>query len=192
VSPPPNGFDDRKRHRAYGRITLVRPLDAIELNPRDLAAIEEAARLLRRTLPVERIVLFGCKARGDDDPESDIDLLVLTARPITRAERHAVTDALFPIQLRHDVVLSTLVVDYYAAFYAASAVMLRRGHRFVKHAGTRAAVHRYLVKPGLLSEEAGRLYDQLFEDRQEGDYRELISFEPEEVTAAIDKAARGA
>lgn len=30
---------------------------------------------------------------------------------------------------------------YYAAFYAASAALLKRGHRFAKHAGVRSAVH---------------------------------------------------
>lgn len=80
------------------------------VSPRDRDAIAEAARILRERLPVERIILFGSKARGDDDPESDIDLLVLTARPVSGAERHAALAALFETQLRHDVVLSPLVV----------------------------------------------------------------------------------
>lgn len=40
---------------------------------------------------------------------------------------------------------------YFAAFYAASAVLLARGQRFVKHSGVRAALHRDLVKSGLLA-----------------------------------------
>jgi uncharacterized protein (UPF0332 family) len=35
---------------------------------------------------------------------------------------------------------------YYACFYAASAVLLRLGKKFVKHTGLRAAVHQDLVK----------------------------------------------
>jgi uncharacterized protein len=82
----------------------------IQLDPRDHAAIREAARILRERFAVDEVILFGSKARGEDDPESDIDLLVLTSRQFTRQERHAIVDALFPIQLEYDVVLSPLVV----------------------------------------------------------------------------------
>lgn len=77
---------------------------------------------------------------------------------------------------------------YYAAFYAASAALLARGRRFVKHSGVRAAVHRDLVKPGLLSDRTGRLYDRLFHDRQEGDYFEFVSFAREDVERTIEEA----
>lgn len=78
---------------------------------------------------------------------------------------------------------------YYAAFYGASAVLLCLGHRFVKHSGTRAAVHRHLVKPGLLSADWGAFYNQLFQDRQEGDYTEFVFFEPEEVQVLLEKVS---
>ena len=35
--------------------------------------------------PIERAVLFGSKARGDDDPDSDIDLLLITAEELDRS-----------------------------------------------------------------------------------------------------------
>ena len=78
---------------------------------------------------------------------------------------------------------------YYAVFYAASAVLLARGRRFVKHSGLRAAVHRDLVKPGLLSAESGKVYDRLFHDRQQGDYIEFVSFDAEAATRAIAEAS---
>jgi len=77
---------------------------------------------------------------------------------------------------------------YYAAFYAASAALLSRGKRFVKHSGVRAAVHRDLVKPGLLPEDLGRIYDRLFHDRQQGDYIEFVSFDAEDVGSTIDES----
>jgi len=78
---------------------------------------------------------------------------------------------------------------YYAAFYAASAVLLARGERFVKHSGVRGAVHRHLVKPGLLEQSLGQAYDRLFQDRQEADYVELSQFSAEDVREAVDQAA---
>lgn len=66
---------------------------------------------------------------------------------------------------------------YYAAFYGVSAALLDRNLSFKKHSGVRAAFHREFIKTGLLDLEWGKLYDQLFEDRQEGDYVALTLFE---------------
>ena len=88
----------------------MKTLDDIPLSQRDRSAIEEASCILLRSDFVEKIILFGSKARGDDDRESDIDLLVLTNRPFSRAERHSITDALFELELRFQVVISTIVV----------------------------------------------------------------------------------
>lgn len=79
---------------------------------------------------------------------------------------------------------------YYAAFYAASAALLARGKRFVKHSGVRAAVHRDLVKPGSLHEDLGRIYDRLFHDRQQGDYIEFVSFDAVDVGSTIAESRR--
>ena len=54
-------------------------------------------------------------------------------------------------------------------------------HSFKKHSGVRSAFHREIIKTGLLDIKWGKQYDQLFEDRQEGDYLELISFDSEYV-----------
>jgi uncharacterized protein (UPF0332 family) len=78
---------------------------------------------------------------------------------------------------------------YYAAFYAASAVLLALGERFVKHTGVRGAVHRRLVGSSVLSIELGRAYDRLFQDRQEADYVELTTFSDEEALECIEQAA---
>ena len=43
------------------------------------------------------VVLLGSTARGDDTPDPDIDLQVLTTRPITREERRAMTQETLPI-----------------------------------------------------------------------------------------------
>jgi uncharacterized protein (UPF0332 family) len=77
---------------------------------------------------------------------------------------------------------------YYSAFYAASAVLLTRGHRFSKHSGVRGAVHRHLVKTGSLSAKWGRFYDRLFQDRQQGDYIEFVSFERRDVLTTLEQA----
>lgn len=51
--------------------------------------------------PVDTLILYGSKARGDDTPESDIDLLVLTSRPLTPDELSRLRGATRAIGLRH-------------------------------------------------------------------------------------------
>jgi uncharacterized protein (UPF0332 family) len=66
---------------------------------------------------------------------------------------------------------------YYAVFYAVSAALLERQIVFKRHTGVRAAFHQEFIKTGLLYFKWGEYYDQLFEDRQEGDYIAFFSFE---------------
>jgi predicted nucleotidyltransferase len=89
----------------------MKTLADIQLAPTDRQAIVAAAALLRRDHPVAQVMLFGSKATGRDDPESDIDLLVLTSRPLAWRERDAITDALFDVEMEFDVVISTFVVS---------------------------------------------------------------------------------
>lgn len=238
----------------------MRTLDDVPLAPAEREAIEAAAVALRARFPVTDIVLFGSKARGDSEPESDIDLLVLTSRPLDPEEQRKIWRDLHDISARFEVMLSPLTVEvqswregvhsvlpihteveregarclvrgdepraegtrppsnqvpsssassredlvrqvadewmtraedaltsgraelqagrysftinraYYAAFYAASAVLLSRGRHFVKHSGVQTALHRDLVHTRLLALEHGEAYDELFKLRLIADY----------------------
>lgn len=66
----------------------------------DRRTIDDIARALLEW-PVDALVLYGSKARGDDTPESDIDLLVLTSRPLTPDELGRLRATTRTIGLRH-------------------------------------------------------------------------------------------
>ena len=88
----------------------MKNLSDISIDDSDRAAIVAASQMLKKRFPaVEQVILFGSKARGDDVKDSDIDLLLLTSRPIDWRERQAVVDALFDIEMTHDVQISILV-----------------------------------------------------------------------------------
>ncbi|MDP1808802.1 MAG: nucleotidyltransferase domain-containing protein [Actinomycetota bacterium] len=87
----------------------MRTVDDISLKEKDRLAIEEAVRLLKSQFPVAKVILFGSKAMGRADDESDIDLLILTTQTLNWRGRDKITDALFDIELEHEVVISTLV-----------------------------------------------------------------------------------
>lgn len=92
----------------------------LSLAPRDRAAVLDAVKLLVARLPVERVVLYGSKVRGDDHAESDIDLLVLTSRPLSAAEGFLVTELLQPVQHRYHCIISPLrltAAEWYRGVY---------------------------------------------------------------------------
>ncbi|MBW1732260.1 MAG: HEPN domain-containing protein [Deltaproteobacteria bacterium] len=77
---------------------------------------------------------------------------------------------------------------YYACFYALTAVLLDRGRTFKKHTGVKAALHKDLIKAGLLEADWGKFYNKIFDSRHEGDYQPLRSFDQEEVKEFLAQA----
>lgn len=59
---------------------------------------------------------------------------------------------------------------YYAAFYSASALLLRENIDTNKHSGVIALIHQHFVKTGRLEKEQGKNLNWLFELRGVGDY----------------------
>lgn len=88
----------------------MKSMDDLPLWDNEKRAIQEATRILKEKFPVRDVILFGSKARGDSDEESDIDLMLLTTRPIDWQERKEIIHALFGIQMANDVVISILDV----------------------------------------------------------------------------------
>jgi hypothetical protein len=70
---------------------------------------------------------------------------------------------------------------YYACFYAVSALLLSKGISTSKHSHLRGLLHKDLVQPGIIPVKYGQLFDLLFNNRQKGDYSDLVVFQPEQV-----------
>lgn len=77
---------------------------------------------------------------------------------------------------------------YYACFYAARAVLLAEGHRFVKHTGVRSGLHKHLVKTGRVRAELAESYDRAFNDRMEIDYQIVAAPRADDVQRSIGEA----
>jgi uncharacterized protein (UPF0332 family) len=77
---------------------------------------------------------------------------------------------------------------YYACFYAISALLLANGLSATRHSGIRVLFHQNIVKPGLLSISQGQIYDKFFDNRQKGDYADLMRFEVQDVRPWLDEA----
>ncbi|MBW1922078.1 MAG: nucleotidyltransferase domain-containing protein [Deltaproteobacteria bacterium] len=88
--------------------TNMKTIKDISLKDNEKTAILEATKMLKKRFSVKDVILFGSKARGDDDSESDIDLLLVSTHPISWKERQAIIHALFDLGMKYDVIFSIL------------------------------------------------------------------------------------
>ena len=70
---------------------------------------------------------------------------------------------------------------YYSCFYAVSALLVRDGLSSSRHTGVRSLLNRHYVRTGKVPRELARIYNDLFERRQEGDYADFIRFQANKV-----------
>lgn len=63
---------------------------------------------------------------------------------------------------------------YYAAFYAASALMLSYEIECSTHAGVKSMLSLKFIRTGLLDKSHGKTFMSLFENRQSGDYEDFV------------------
>lgn len=87
---------------------------ANELSQADRAILEELRARIHREFPdwPVRMTLFGSRARGDADPDSDMDVLVEIDIPhISFADKQRLRRLAGEVSLEANTVLSLLIVD---------------------------------------------------------------------------------
>ncbi len=77
---------------------------------------------------------------------------------------------------------------YYACFYAVSALLIQNDLSSSKHTGVRSLFNLNFVKTGKVPKDIARIYNDLFERRQESDYLDFISFQESQVLLWISQA----
>ena len=77
---------------------------------------------------------------------------------------------------------------YYAAFYAAKALLATQAIDVKKHSGVVSLLGRHFVRVGLLPPEMGRALHELMRARIRADYDRKVRFAPDEVAAYVEEA----
>ncbi len=70
-------------------------LDTIALTSSQAEVLDILRHRLFEEFDVASVILFGSVARGEEDAESDLDVLIVTKRLFSRVERHEITDIVF-------------------------------------------------------------------------------------------------
>jgi len=84
-------------------------LKKMNLKVNERKALWELKERLIKKYPGVEVILYGSKARGDFDKESDIDLLILVESLVTSRLEEEITHIAFDIELNYEVVFGKIV-----------------------------------------------------------------------------------
>lgn len=74
---------------------------------------------------------------------------------------------------------------YYACFYAASALLMKRGIGAKSHGGVIAKFSENVVRTGEMTPDEYRVYSKLLNWRTKGDYSDMFDFNEEDVAGVM-------
>ncbi|MDZ7314433.1 MAG: nucleotidyltransferase domain-containing protein [candidate division KSB1 bacterium] len=78
-------------------------------SPDKVNLLKACVTAIRRVVPEAEVILYGSVARGDERPDSDIDLLVLVPQEVTYQLERAIRDQIYEIELESDQIISVIV-----------------------------------------------------------------------------------
>lgn len=87
------------------------PAVSAEEGAADRTLLEQCKTAVRRLVPEATLILYGSRARGDASPFSDYDVLILVDVDLHPDVEDRIGDALYDIELEHDVLISALVFN---------------------------------------------------------------------------------
>jgi uncharacterized protein (UPF0332 family) len=77
---------------------------------------------------------------------------------------------------------------YYACFYAVGALLINQGIETSSHTGSRQKFGQLFVKTGKIDKNLAKLYTDLSEKRQKGDYNDFFDYDEETVKRLLPQS----
>ncbi|MFH0728181.1 MAG: nucleotidyltransferase domain-containing protein [Pseudomonadota bacterium] len=81
------------------------------MDAKDLMTVNRLKSLLQRKLKLHQVILFGSRARGDAESDSDMDVLVVLDEPVSRQARKIVSDNAWETGFEAGIVVVPVVVS---------------------------------------------------------------------------------
>ena len=115
----------------------------------------------------------------DENTRIIIGIRLEKARQELEAVRQLIGSAMYRIAISR---------AYYAIFGITTAVLLTKNIDRSKHSGVQAAFGHYLIKPGIIEPEYGKIYSLLRRAREESDYSDYGRFSKERAEKLLTDA----
>ncbi|MEW6621124.1 MAG: nucleotidyltransferase domain-containing protein [bacterium] len=87
----------------------MKALKELNLKENEIKALQELKEKILERFPVTEIIIYGSKARGDADEESDIDVLILINKEVNTVLEEEIFHMSYEIELKYDVVFGEMV-----------------------------------------------------------------------------------
>lgn len=88
----------------------------------------------------------------------------------------------------NEFLFATINRLYYSCYYAVTALLIKNDIEVKSHAGVRQMFGKHFIVTGRISKEYGKFYSDLFDYRQDNDYRDLLVPEKELVIDLLKNA----
>jgi predicted nucleotidyltransferase len=76
--------------------------------------IDKAKKTIKLVMPDATVILYGSFARGEQKPDSDIDILILINKPeVSREDEKKIKYPLYDIEFDTGMIISPLVLSKY-------------------------------------------------------------------------------
>lgn len=79
------------------------------MNNTEKIVIEKFKTLLSKRVGFHKLILFGSRARGDADPDSDLDVLVVLESQPTDSDRELISDCAWEAGFEYGIVIVPIV-----------------------------------------------------------------------------------
>ncbi|MEW6447343.1 MAG: helix-turn-helix domain-containing protein [Bacillota bacterium] len=83
----------------------------LSLNEIQKKAVLEAKKEIQKRFPLQKLIIFGSAARGEQKEGSDLDLLAITQKPVTHRDRNVIYGIIFETNYKYGTNLSIVTVD---------------------------------------------------------------------------------
>ena len=90
----------------------MRQLEELQfLNDEERALLKRCSDIIRDIEPSAELILYGSRARGDAEPESDYDLLILIDGEANFKKEELICRKIYPIELETGKALTAIVYN---------------------------------------------------------------------------------
>ena len=79
---------------------------------------------------------------------------------------------------------------YYTCYHAVTALLINDGYKAQTHSGVKTLLGLHYITQNKIEKSYGKIYNQLFNLRQSGDYEDLFEVDEEDIIPLIEPAKK--